>query len=277
VASIADKRPKVVAIGDSFTFGWGLASDQLGATKFVEAYRRAHPDQDLGYATVATPGWGPRDYLFAFQTEVAAARPNVVVLGFFADNDVMPADASRYANAQDAPSIDVVPPPPPRTPWRSLDWARVQFGSSLAAARAKLWLGLDAEGYAIFEKDVAKQRVAWGTTYFYLSALDAAVRASGGRLVVLSYPSMRQVNAGHLLDDAGYDAAMPDRMLASFCTEHDVEFIPLLDRLKAANANGDLYFRKDRHLGPKGHEILAQALTEQLAPIVDRAWHEAAR
>ena len=64
---------------------------------------------------------------------------------------------------------------------------------------------------------------------------------------------------------------MPDRMLASFCAERGVEFVTPLARLRAAAARPDLYFRKDRHLGPGGHEILAQVLEERLGPILDRA------
>jgi hypothetical protein len=274
VDSIASKPLKLVSIGDSFTFGWGLSLEQLCTSKFVTRYRASHPDRDLGHAIVATPGWGPRDYLFAFETEVAASKPDVVLLGFFADNDVMSPTFARYAHASDAPSSSTVTPAPSRPLWRTLDWARVQFGGSLTAAKWKLWLGVHSETYAIFEKDEARQRGAWATTLYYLAALDAAVRANGARLVILSYPSMLQVDATEVLDEGGFDSAMPDRMLASFCKEHAIEFIPLLDRLKAADGDRDLYFRKDRHIAAKGHEVVAQVLAERLAPILDWAWAE---
>jgi hypothetical protein len=270
--SIADRALRIVSIGDSFTFGWGLALEQHCMARFVEDHRRAHPDRDVGHAYVATCGWNPRDYAFAYRLEASAARPHVVVVGVLAENDVLPAGSPRFADPKDAPSTDALPGPPPRALFRSLDWARVQFGSSLPVARLRLWAGYHPSTFERFESDLARQEEAWSATFFYLDALDADVRRDGGRLVVLSYPSLFQVDAHEALDGAGYDHTMPDRVLGEHCRRRGVAFVPLLEDLKAANARRDLYFRKDRHLNVAGNGVAAAALSRRLAPVVDAAW-----
>jgi len=47
IAAIADRAGvEIVSVGDSYTFGWGLALEDHAMTRFMESYRRAHPDRD---------------------------------------------------------------------------------------------------------------------------------------------------------------------------------------------------------------------------------------
>src|SRR5262249_22629237 len=134
VSEMAGKRVKVVSLGDSYMFGWGLAIEDHCMTRFMGAYRRLHPDRDVGHAYVACGSWDPKDSYSAYLTEAAEAKPDLVVLGIFTGNDQMPADAPRILDPAQAISVDKIPEPP-RPLFRSIDWLGVQLSSNLFAVQ----------------------------------------------------------------------------------------------------------------------------------------------
>jgi hypothetical protein len=122
-----------------------------------------------------------------------------------------------------------------------------------------------------------RQRRLWDTSFFYIEALHEAVRRDGGRLAILLYPSILQVDARDQLERAGYDHAMPEKVLGGFCKERGIELVTLLDALEKHNQKRDLFFPKDRHLTARGSEVAAAVLGEGLGPMLDRLWDEKAK
>jgi hypothetical protein len=272
VSSMADKPLKVLSLGDSFTLGWGVDLEQHSMARFVTDYRHAHPDRDVGHTYVSCGGWDPKDYYFGYMTEARETKPDVVVLGVFSGNDVMPASAPRILDPSQAPFVDTLPESD-QPFFRSFDWVRAQLSGSLLVAKLRAKHSKPA-AYALFDPDMDKQKKDWDTTFFYIKAIDDAVRKDGGHLVVLLYPSMLQVNTPTALDDAGYDHAMPERVVGAFCQENHIDLIRPLEALIAKNRHNDAYFLKDRHLTERGNEIVAEVLTEQLSPVLDHIWAE---
>jgi hypothetical protein len=277
VSSIADRPLRVVSVGDSLTFAWGLPLEEHAMARFTASYGKAHPERGLAHAFVATPGWDPKDYYFAYLTEVLPTRPEVIVLGFFAGNDILPSSTPELLDPKDAPVITALPEAAPR-PWlRFPAWAQTQLSSSLLVAKVGVRFGVKPATFVRFEKDLAAQEKLWEPTFFYLEALASAVKKNGGRLVILSYPSSLQVNAGRTLDAAGMDHTMPDRVLEAFCAKKGIDVITLLGPFEGNNQNLDLFFPKDRHITARGQEVIAKVLDDKLGPIVDRAWEDAQR
>jgi hypothetical protein len=276
VSTIAAKPLKILSLGDSYTFGWGLALEDHCMTRFAGAYQKAHPERDLGHAYVACGSWDPRDYLYGYLTEGREARADLVVLGVFTGNDVMPPDSPRILDPGLAPVVEKLPDPP--SSWiRSFDWIGVQLSSSLFVAQVGFRAKRHASAFALFDRDLDGQKNLWDTSFFYIKALDAAVRKDGGKLVILLYPSLVQVVAQRQLENAGYDHAMPEKVLEAFCRENHIELVTVLDSLLADNQKRDLFYPKDRHLTAHGNAIVAAVLGERLTPIVDRTWAEKAR
>ena len=276
VSSIAGKPLRIVSVGDSYTFGWGLALEDQAMARFAARYRRAHPDRDVGHAYVACGSWDPKDYYFAYLTEAREAKPDLVVLGVFTGNDAMPAGAPRLLDPARAPTVEEVPETP--RPWiRSFDWLGVQLSSNLFAVRVGLRKRHEAEAFALFDPDQERQRSLWDTSFFYVEALRAAVTKDGGRLAILLYPSVLQVSAGDRLDRAGYDHGMPEKVFAAFCQEHGIDLVTLLDALETSDRRRDLFFPRDRHLTARGNEVAAGVLEAKLGPIVDGLWDERTR
>lgn len=274
VSALEGKPLKILSLGDSFMFGWGLALEDQAMARFMDAYRRAHPDRDVGHAYVACGSWDPKDYYFAYLTEAAQAKPDLVVLGVFTGNDIMAPDASRVLDPARVIPVERLPQEP--RPWiRSFDWVRAQLSGSLFVASFRAKHSKPA-AFAPFEADLARQRQLWDTSFFYIAALDQAVRKDGGKLVILLFPSMLQLNSARALDDAGYDHAAPERLFAAVGKEHGIAVITLLDRLAARNQKQDLYYPKDRHITARGSEVAAEVLRDELGPIVDGLWTERA-
>jgi hypothetical protein len=287
VSSIAERPLRVISLGDSLTFGWGIDLDKHAMSRFAAEYSRRFPERALGHAFVASPGWDPKDYYFAYQTEVVpflGPRPaggpppaDVVVLGFFAGNDILFPDTPRILDPALAPRQSVLPPPIPEPLFGFPEWVRLRVRGSLLGTKLGISVSKGAPELARFNKDIDAQKPAWSTSFFYLDALREAVKQHGARLVILSYPSVVQVNSGKTLDDNGLDHTAPDRVLEAYCKEHGIDLITLLRPLEENNQNVDLYFPVDRHLNARGHEVAAKVLAEKLAPIVDRAWEERQR
>jgi hypothetical protein len=276
VSEMAQKPLKVLSLGDSYMFGWGLALEDHCMTRFMGSYRRLHADRDVGHAYVACGSWDPKDYHYAYLTEASAAKPDLVVLGVFTGNDVMPSDSVRLLDPAKAVSVEKLPDPP--RPWfRSVDWLGIQLSSNLFAVQVGFRAKRKATAFALFDKDMDRQKELWDTSFFYIKALHEAVRRDGGRLAILLYPSLLQVNTRDQLERAGYDHAMPEKVFAQFCKENDIDLVTILDALEANNQKRDLFFAKDRHITARGNEIAAAVLAEKLGPVVDRLWEERAK
>jgi hypothetical protein len=269
VSAIARDPLKVIFLGDSFTFGWGVALEEHGLWRFMDRYRSMHPDRTVGDAWVACGSWDPRDYYYAYLTEAAEIRPDLVVVGVFTGNDVLPPDTPRVLDPGQVPYVDKLPETP--RPWfRSIDWMRAELSGIPLVARIRAKQAPAA--YAVFDKDPDAQRRLWDTSFFYLKALDTAVKERGGRLVIVLYPSMLQVNTPDALASAGYDPDMPERTVGQFAKDQHITLITLLDALRAKNNARDLYFPKDRHLTAAGQAVGGEVFDRQLGPIVDALW-----
>lgn len=81
------KRPppnttRILVIGDSFTFGWGLESEQR-YTEILERKLDQSPSSSVDYQVInaAVPGWGMKDYYTFLKERGVGYNPDIVVIG----------------------------------------------------------------------------------------------------------------------------------------------------------------------------------------------------
>lgn len=270
IDEVAHHRIRIASIGDSFTFGWGLKDfNNQCVVGFVNHYAMEHPGEDVALAVVAEPGWGTADYLFAYLDYARKMKPDLVILGFFCGDDLVTRG-----------TIDSIGSgPPPEKPWSqtrstfrlaTLDWAKAMVRGSPNLTKLALALGIRPSGdlMRFLRAEPDPMPAMWTETLTLLAALNQQVRRDGGRLAIISYPSLIQVFAHQQLDDDRFDYRRIDAKLGAFCRENGIVFVPFLDAL-IADGKLDLYLAKDRHLTPRGQRICRDVLVEKLSPILD--------
>jgi hypothetical protein len=85
----ASEKGKVLFMGDSFTFGYGVDYEHLYSTRFGEM---AANEGERGYTAFSTGydnGFGPVQQEFYLKKYFDLFEPDIVVLGFFMQNDLI--------------------------------------------------------------------------------------------------------------------------------------------------------------------------------------------
>jgi hypothetical protein len=86
---------RIVALGDSFTFGFGVRERQAWPARLAEQLnRRLGAEPRVEVVNLGVPGAGPRDYLWHLAHTGLALDPDLVLVGIFANdvNDVYQLD-----------------------------------------------------------------------------------------------------------------------------------------------------------------------------------------
>jgi lysophospholipase L1-like esterase len=258
----ADPRRRVLVLGDSFSWGWGVPQGAV----YTDHLQRALPEVAIANRGVNAFGTG-QEYLL-LQRELAARRYDVVVLQFFfndlADNidgksgrrPLFHLDGSRLV--------------PPRGALRPLNGPVRQWLKD----HSRAFLLLDFTTRALGGGNDAApplQPVRGGAaaippacipgaelTAHLLAAVAAETRAHGARLVIVYAP--------HRLELTAAPDAVPPVVRAAHTLAHDAAtaagagWIDLTPVLAAAP---ELLFRGDEHWTPAGHARVAAAMLAQ--------------
>ncbi|MDQ2806074.1 MAG: GDSL-type esterase/lipase family protein [Chloroflexota bacterium] len=282
----APNRLRLLAVGDSFTFGWGVEGNQAFPQRLDgvrAADGRTVESLNAGVATYGTDheaawlhkyGWG-------FQ-------PNVVLLGFYTGNDVQ--DVMRYIGQA-----------------RPATAATRQAAAAVAAARARLhdenqsdaesWLEANSNAYVFLQQQAnrflpgprrapdmldttypylnpppAELTTAWERTTALLDQMQNQAQRYHVRLVVVAIPAAEQIEDGRwtglratfgLAPDA-VNRDAPQQQLAAWSVRSGVPVIDLLPGFRAAGGSR-LYYRADPHWTPAGHALAADLIRAELA------------
>ncbi|MEO2033675.1 MAG: SGNH/GDSL hydrolase family protein [Planctomycetaceae bacterium] len=273
VASIQECDLRIVSIGDSFTFGWGLPRTEHCMERWLDDFRVAHPDRQIGHAFVALPKWSPKDYYFAYLEEVRPLQADIVVLGVFPGNDLLERSAGKFRTTREAAEHGRSQPRPGKSVltlsrWYTFDWMKAQIRATPVLANLAVTLGARPVEFERFARDETKQQELWDTSLFYLTELERAVSEDGGRLVMISYPSKTQFDSADYLNNEYYDPKMPDAVLSGFCERADTPFIALLSDLQESGKC--VYWDIDRHMNSTGQAVAAATISKTLTPVVEQ-------
>jgi len=137
------------------------------------------------------------------------------------------------------------------------------------------------EAYEVFRSHDPGHRweSAWRTTFELLRAFRDRSRALGARPLVLVIPSQDQVIRSpyvlrldvqaRQITGRGVDELLdwnrPERRLAAFLSEQEIDSLFLLPELRAAAAAGGWPYAVDEHFSPEGHQIAAAQVADWLS------------
>ncbi|MBE2236044.1 MAG: SGNH/GDSL hydrolase family protein [Anaerolinea sp.] len=274
---------EVAAIGDSFTFGYGV--DEAAAWPAALAELTGWRVANLGVS-----GYGPQSELAVLCSDGLALRPRLVLWQFFA-NDYE--DAGLFARWQQSGQPDLyrwlrqvpdeqAPAPLAATKagglrgWlhrhvRSYElakyalgvggygpggyppWVRVKGAAlQLELARAARWADFDR----------AEIRVGWQLTCDCLLQARRMAEEGGARFAVVLAPSKEESYWARLprrQTRLAGDVRGSSRRMAAFCRQQGLPCLDLGPSFAAAGQAGQaLYFAVDAHWNPAGHALAAR-------------------
>jgi hypothetical protein len=271
---------RILAIGDSFTFGVGARQEETWPARLERRMR------NVQVLNAGAPGFGVPDEVAWFEAYGVDLHPDVVVVAVFLANDLQ--DASP-----DQPKVAVV------------DGALVVPGETGGLRR---WLYYHSHLFRLLKSSVLEGRVRsilglkepWARrelrAEFSLYAptlpeelrrgaesTDAAVARLASRgvpVVAVLIPSLPQVDPRRWtalldqfgLDPAGHDPRRPNRLFREIFERHGVPVLDLTDTFESAVREGrQIYYPIDQHLTPAGYDLMARTIGDFLPGVLKRS------
>jgi lysophospholipase L1-like esterase len=259
---------RVLVLGDSFTYGIGVADDQTFSAR-LEAL-----DPRFEVLNSGVNGYGTAQELLLLRDQGMALRPDVVLVVFFWNdlaNNYM-RDFPRF-RLQDGELIWPEPiavekasvRPEQRRTWlrHSRVYRFVSDRLKIVGYRLKLLLGIPLESREFV--NLGDREAAWQLTSALLRELRDRAASIGAQTLVASMPDQVQIETGVTvlgLEPEEYDV---QARLRESCAALGISFLDLIPALQAGLPAGEpLYYPKDRHLREPGHALVAQALAREL-------------
>jgi len=280
-----DGREVIMALGDSFAWGFGAEYDQIFLTQLEnETGMRVIKAGVCGYGTIHAAR--------LFESKWRVFEPDIVLLNFFIGNDFYENVGKRNLTVIDGWFREIAGEDSSLT-YRTVTWLRgrlrlVEFvigkiKNSIALYDMVARLGF-AKGELIGEMDIYKTeespsvKKAYQRTFEIITKLNQEVAGSGAKLVVAIIPTKNQVDpklftielkrAGKSI--FGYDLEAPNKRLMAMLDELTIAYIDLTpgfrDRQRK-NPDSKLYFAIDRHWNAEGHDLAASLLAKTIKGI----------
>lgn len=264
-----EKRPgieRIAILGDSFAVG--MVPQQLNFPHLIEELSPNTEVYNFGII-----GIGPREYDQILNLETLRYKPDVVIVSFFAGNDVLETEAPHSRSWMDPQAFSMYlffyrssRLFQEYRRQRNLSWQTSQDGfmlspqSYIAVESDRLRMCLNSQ-----EKELEKN---WQLTLTYLQKMHRVCTMKGIRFGMVLIPDEYQVNPV-LLDQLiqsqqipteDIDLDLPQRRLNAFCRKNQ---IPCLDMKPLLEP--DTYLPRDTHWNRKGNRIAAEAIAGWLA------------
>lgn len=268
---IDDRKPAIVFLGDSFTWGHEVEFDEM----FVNRLRERLPTYEI--FNLAHRGYGTDQELITFKSW-HDNRPLKWVVLMFSPNDVADNDSSRryskpkpkFQLVDDKLVLTGVPVPMTEAwtrsrPAKPESWQtklmRILFRSHTLHDIAFRVHGLFRSSKKESRPRSARKPVDLDLTAGILAEFKNAVESRGAKLIVFFIPSKSEIE--------GWDDSIPyQRAIADLCRRHGIEHFDLATAFKRTWFRN--YHRQGAHWNAYGHQVAAEAiytyLTRDLSP-----------
>lgn len=264
---------EIVVLGDSWTFGYGVADDEGWVTLLSEGL----PDRKV--INLGLIGSAPEQYARIFEKFGTALRPKLVIFGLFPGNDVYDTRTFDRWLTEGGPGnyVEWRKYGDGHSSWRDAlrrrSYLYVLVGE-LVKNRDIIFAGrtidLESEGrLRLTPSLVAKNAALVSPDNPHFRSAVAAIlrtrelaRSNGADFVVLLYPTKEEVYLP-VLGEPAPDAISP---FVTALEQNGVEYIDLRPTMRAhARAGERLYFEIDGHANRKGYRVIADTVATWIA------------
>lgn len=290
---------KILFLGDSFTFGYGVEQGE----RYSDLLKTVLNPRAVAFSAGYADGYSPVDYEVYLRTFYETIKPDIVVVGFFPENDLVHDVRARVLTRNErkeivasrlANGLAVVDGFIARTDESGLTrtivkgknwlWDHLASYRMLEGARNALRYKLHPERQsellprALFGEFPDAEQREIETTLGAIKAMDDFLRARGKSLVVFHIPSPLQVSAYYdrLYDRPGYKVGPelreqarrvlePQARLGRWFQANLIRYVdPTMEFKRRDRDEFRLYFGSDGHWSRNGHRVAFELLSEYL-------------
>jgi lysophospholipase L1-like esterase len=271
---------RVLALGDSFTFGVGAQSKETYPAQLEKALVARGVAAEVLNAGI--PGFGVPDEVAWYERWGRPLQPDVVLVQVFVANDLR--DAAPGPKVEVRNGALVVQGEKHGSVSRWLYYHShlfVLLKNSVLGERMRDLLGrqepleereLQTE-MDLYIRGELPETVRLGAAATEQAVADLARDSGRVRLQAVILPSLLQVDPARWraalerfgLDPAKYDPDRPNQVFREVFDRHGIPVLDLTDTFRAALARGErIYYPIDQHLTPAGYELLAETVANTL-------------
>ena len=241
---------RILGVGDSFTYGAGAEFKDTYLRVLERSLALALPTTRVEIVKAGIGGFCTESERLLVERAGLAYQPDLVLLGFNATDLFETSLGLDRVRVREGPLRTVEA----RRLGRTVTWLVMHSHAARWLHRALS--GDDAADlHRRFEASPEAREAAWKRIAVELARLRDSASAAGARVVVAFLP------LGHAKDG-------PDlERLRAECAALDLPVIDTTPALRAAAAEGPVYWPKDGHCTPRGYHAIARALHEGLLRI----------
>jgi lysophospholipase L1-like esterase len=257
---------RILALGDSFTYGFGLKYEDTYLRHLEKLLNNFQSPEQIEIIKAGVPGFQTPHELNYLKHYGLLLNPDMVLLGFIGE-DMMYRDLSLRASPHHKSVI-----------WslfsaRSVGQLEIRMrrsshlynlvSSFSTSQRAFLrWLvEKKANDSFVLRSYPPKWQKRWNETEGYLNEMYTVLSASDIPLVIVVIPLRIQILLHQFkIDNNRFDIEKPAKLIKGFGATYGVPVLDVLPRFLESAREGDLYFPVDGHPNPTGARILAVEL-----------------
>jgi lysophospholipase L1-like esterase len=285
---------RIMIFGDSMVIGRNVAQDEIYSAKLQEDLRARGIPADVVNAGVQ--GYSTDQALLLMQRWLPVYRPDFVVYGSTLNDYGGNSVPEAYGQPKPRYRIDdhgalVLSLPQgngkvraygqgPRqwiqksALYRLLQPSIFLLRSRLFGLHERILLGTE-QGVYIGNRVI--KALDWTLYEALVARMNATAIGDGARFVFFAHPEVGEVwepyiqttcqNLGVLRSD--YDPFAMEKRLSAMAARRGITFLPMIESFRAAPERGPFHLLPyDAHLNAAGHAMLAEQLSERLAPLL---------